>query len=213
MGTGHEAAENIYRSEAGMHFPKNDRQAEFMALADRLAERIAERADEHDRENTFPFENFEDLRREGFLALALPVELGGRGLSIYDFCLLQETFARGCGATALGTNMHWYNVGGGLHLFTESFRHRVAEAIVGEGAVVASSLSEPAASLGTPLVSARKVRLRQRAHGAGVAGAMLALLSGRPWGAYGPSVHLARAVRRARQDVLQRQAVRHGQLR
>ena len=53
--------------------------------------------------------------------------------------------------------MHWYNLGGGLHLFTEAFRRRVADAVVREGAVVASSLSEPGASLGAPLVTARKV--------------------------------------------------------
>src|SRR5262245_32538602 len=110
-----------------MHRPVTDAQRALLDTAEKVAARFAERAERHDRDATFPFENFEDLRREGFLALALPVELGGRSLSIYDFCLLQETFARGCGATALGTNMHWYNVGGGLHLFTESFRRRVAD--------------------------------------------------------------------------------------
>src|SRR5262249_10216534 len=130
------------------------------ALVDRaraLAERFAARAARHDREASFPFDNFADLHREGFLTLALPRDLGGAGLSIYDFCLLQETLAHGCGATALATNMHWYNLGGGLHLFTESFRRRVAKAVSGEGALVASSISEPGASLGAPQVVARKV--------------------------------------------------------
>ncbi|MFN8640509.1 MAG: acyl-CoA dehydrogenase family protein [Candidatus Binatia bacterium] len=122
-----------------------------------LARRFAERAERHDREGSFPFENFADLHAAGFLALALPPELGGAGLSLYDFCLLQEALAQGCGATALGTNMHWYNLGGGLHLFTDAFRRRVAEAVVRDGAVVASSLSEPGASLGAPQVTARKV--------------------------------------------------------
>ena len=41
-----------------MRYPTTERQAEFMALADRLAERFAERAAEHDREGTFPHETF-----------------------------------------------------------------------------------------------------------------------------------------------------------
>ena len=73
----------------------------------RLAAEFADRAERHDREASFPFENFDELRREGFLALALPRELGGSGMSIADFCELQEMLAHGCGATALGTNMHW----------------------------------------------------------------------------------------------------------
>ncbi len=140
-----------------MQPPLTDAQRELVATAQRLAARFAERAAQHDREASFPFANFDDLRREGFLALALPPDLGGRGLSIYDFCLLQETLARGCGATALGTNMHWYNLGGGLHLFTDSLRRRVADAVVREGALVASSISEPGAVLGAPQVTARKV--------------------------------------------------------
>ena len=134
-----------------------DAPRDLVATAQRLAADFAARAERHDREGSFPAENFDDLRREGFLALALPLDLGGRGLSIHDFCLLQETLARGCGATALGTNMHWYNLGGGLHLFTDGFRRQVAEAVVRDGAIVASSLSEPGASLGAPLVTARKV--------------------------------------------------------
>lgn len=137
--------------------PPTAAQSTLLDTARRLAAGFAARAERHDREASFPFENFDELRREGFLALALPRELGGSGMSIADFCRLQEALAHGCGATALGTNMHWYNLGGGLHLFTESFRRYVADAVVREGAIVASSLSEPGASLGAPLVVARKV--------------------------------------------------------
>lgn len=134
-----------------------DAQRPLVERARDLAARFAARAEQHDREASFPFENFADLHRAGFLALALPSDLGGGGLSLADFCLLQETLARGCGATALGTNMHWYNLGGGLHLFTDTFRRRVADAVVREGALVASSISEPGAVLGAPQTVARKV--------------------------------------------------------
>ena len=135
----------------------SDAQRARLDTARRLAERFAERAERHDREGSFPVENFDDLRAAGFLTLALPPELGGAGISLYDFCLLQEALGEGCGATALGTNMHGYNLGGGLHLLTESFRRRLAEAVVRDGAIVASSISEPGASLGAPQVTARKV--------------------------------------------------------
>lgn len=134
-----------------------DAQRALLATATELATRFAARAERHDRAADFPFENFADLHAAGFLALPLPAALGGRDLSLYDFCLLQEALGRGCGPTALGTNMHWYNLGGGLQQFTEPFRRRLAEAVVRDGALVASSLSEPGASLGAPQVTARKV--------------------------------------------------------
>jgi alkylation response protein AidB-like acyl-CoA dehydrogenase len=56
-----------------------ERQQEFVDLAGKLADTFAERADEHDRDNTFPFENYEDMRAAGFLRLTLPEELGGLG--------------------------------------------------------------------------------------------------------------------------------------
>ena len=62
-----------------MHYPRTERQAEFMALADRLAEQIAQRAAEHDREGTFPHEAFQLLHESGYLALTVPEEYGGRG--------------------------------------------------------------------------------------------------------------------------------------
>lgn len=132
-------------------------QEEMVATARALAARFASRAEKHDREASFPFDDFADLHREGVLALPLPVELGGRGLTLFEHCLLQEEIGRGAGPTALGLNMHVYNLGGGVGLFRDDFRRRVAAAVAGEGAVVASSISEPGASLGSPTVTARKV--------------------------------------------------------
>jgi alkylation response protein AidB-like acyl-CoA dehydrogenase len=140
-----------------MHPLLSDAQRALIGRAEGLAREFATRAATHDRDASFPFENFADLHRAGFLALPLPRALGGGAITIYEFCLLQETLARGCGATALGTNMHWYNVGGGLALFSDALRARVAQAIVADGAVVGSSLAEPNASLGAPQMTARKV--------------------------------------------------------
>ena len=55
-------------------YPYTDRQAEFMALGDRLAAVAAEQADEHDRNNTFPRNTFEALRASGYHAITVPEE-------------------------------------------------------------------------------------------------------------------------------------------
>lgn len=130
---------------------------DLLALADKVAASCAARAEKHDREGSFPFEDFADLHREGVLRLPLPADLGGGDLSLHEHCLVLERLARGAGPTTLGGCMHFYNLGGGFDLFRDSFRREVARAVIDDGAVIASSISEPGASLGSPTVVARKV--------------------------------------------------------
>jgi alkylation response protein AidB-like acyl-CoA dehydrogenase len=87
------------------------RTEQLLELAGRLADDFATRAAEHDRENTFPFENFDAMRREKYLALPLPESLGGLDATIKDFALCQERLAQGDGATALAVNMHLFALG------------------------------------------------------------------------------------------------------
>lgn len=94
-----------------MRPPLTDRQREIVELADGLAADFAQRAAEHDRERTFPFENYERMREAGYLGLTVPEELGGRGASLYELLLAQERLATGCGSTALAVNMHVSPVG------------------------------------------------------------------------------------------------------
>ena len=49
-----------------------ERQQRFVALADQLAVRFAERVTIHDRDGSFPFENYADLHESGYLRLASP---------------------------------------------------------------------------------------------------------------------------------------------
>ncbi len=83
-----------------------ERQQEFVDLASKLADSFAERAQEHDRDNTFPFENYEDMRATGFLRLTLPEELGGLGATQAEAIPAIERLAQGDAATALAVNMH-----------------------------------------------------------------------------------------------------------
>ncbi|BDZ37584.1 acyl-CoA dehydrogenase family protein [Microbacterium suwonense] len=75
-------------------------------LPDDLLERIRERAVVHDRENTFPQQDLDELREAGYLAILVPAELGGAGLGLEQAALLQQRLATASPATALAINMH-----------------------------------------------------------------------------------------------------------
>jgi alkylation response protein AidB-like acyl-CoA dehydrogenase len=82
----------------------------FVALAAELGQEFSRRAAEHDRENSFPGENFERMRERGYLRLAVPAELGGLGASMRQVCYAQAELAKHCASTALAVNMHLYLV-------------------------------------------------------------------------------------------------------
>jgi alkylation response protein AidB-like acyl-CoA dehydrogenase len=90
-----------------MHLEPSSRQRELIALARRLArERFAPRADRHDRDASFPFDDYADLRTEGLLGLCVPEHYGGLGADYETYCLVAEQLAQGNASTALTFNMH-----------------------------------------------------------------------------------------------------------
>src|SRR5260221_136680 len=80
-------------------------------LSDELIQSFGERASTYDRENRFFSEDFEDLRLAGYLEIAVPTELGGRGMNLAAVCQEQRRLAYRAPATALATNMHIYWTG------------------------------------------------------------------------------------------------------
>ena len=83
------------------------RQRELIALARDLArERFAPRAARHDREASFPFEDYADLRSAGLLGLCVPARHGGLGADYETYCLVAEQLAQGNASTSLTFNMH-----------------------------------------------------------------------------------------------------------
>lgn len=87
------------------------RQQELIDLARQLAiERFAPRAATYDRNASFPFEDFDDLRQAGLLALCVPERYGGLGASFETYCLVAEQVAQGNASTALSFNMHCYTM-------------------------------------------------------------------------------------------------------
>ena len=75
-------------------------------LPDDLLERIRERAPIHDRDNTFPQQDLDELRAAGYLSILVPTEQGGGGLSLAQAAILQQRLAGAAPATALAINMH-----------------------------------------------------------------------------------------------------------
>ena len=84
-----------------------DQQHELLAVASRLGrEKFAPRAPQYDREATFPFENYDDLRAGGLLKICVPRKHGGLGADFLTYCIVAAELGRHCGATALTWNMH-----------------------------------------------------------------------------------------------------------
>ena len=80
----------------------------FVELARTVGAVAAEHAADHDRDATFVTEAYEAMREHGYLALAVPTELGGLGATMRQVCHAQAELARHDGATALAVTMHLY---------------------------------------------------------------------------------------------------------
>jgi alkylation response protein AidB-like acyl-CoA dehydrogenase len=72
-----------------------------------LAADFATRAAVHDRNASFPFENFTALQEAQLLNLTVPQEFGGQGVGYATVCRVIETIAAGDAATALVLTMHY----------------------------------------------------------------------------------------------------------
>jgi alkylation response protein AidB-like acyl-CoA dehydrogenase len=100
----HDTHAPIFAPEA---FRLGGAQADLIAQARRFGARVlAPRAAQHDRDATFPIENFRDMHREGLLGVCIPRADGGLGADFSTYCLAAAELGRFCGATALSWNMH-----------------------------------------------------------------------------------------------------------
>jgi alkylation response protein AidB-like acyl-CoA dehydrogenase len=100
----HDSAAPIFDPEA---FRLDSGEAALIEKARRFGARVlAPRAARHDRDATFPIENFRDMAGEGLLAICVPASEGGAGASFRTYCLAAAELGRYCGATALSWNMH-----------------------------------------------------------------------------------------------------------
>ena len=119
-----------------------------------LGPSFRERAPRHDREATFPFDNYADLREAGLLGLCIPALYGGLGAGYRDYMHVAAELGRFCPTTALTFNMHtqtvlWTGVVADELEFTqeqrdahEAMRERLYGRILEQGAIHAQPLSE-----------------------------------------------------------------------
>ncbi len=115
-----------------------------------LAEEFAGRADGHDRDGSFPFENFVRLRSVGLLTLTAPGEFGGHGAGLTEACRVIGGIAQGDASTALVLAMQY--IAHALLAQSPSWpshlRERVFRDAVETGAMINHLRVEP--ELGTP---------------------------------------------------------------
>ncbi|MGA7986712.1 MAG: acyl-CoA dehydrogenase family protein [Burkholderiales bacterium] len=142
----------------GSNYPLNAKQSELVALADSVGPLFSQRAARYDREASFPFENYEDLRRTGLLGLCVPESFGGKGADLRSYAIVSATLGKYCGATALTFNMHacstlWPGIlADDLDMTSEQKRehelHRKIhfERVIRHGAVYAQPFSEGSAA-------------------------------------------------------------------
>ncbi|SDC45031.1 Acyl-CoA dehydrogenase [Pelagirhabdus alkalitolerans] len=87
-------------------FIKNERQQALVDKAIHLGALAKNRVKEAEQFAQLPQDTVKDLKESNYLSLTLPKELGGEGLSLYEFLLMQEKLATGDGATALSVGWH-----------------------------------------------------------------------------------------------------------
>jgi alkylation response protein AidB-like acyl-CoA dehydrogenase len=90
--------------------PKTQQDVDWLALAKQLGQQFAERATEADEHDRFVYENFADLKANGFVSAGVPQELGGAGLNQAQLCDILCELAQHCSSTALAFSMHTHQV-------------------------------------------------------------------------------------------------------
>ena len=91
----------------GPAHPLTEQQRTILDIAARLGkEKFAPRAAQYDRDATFPFENYDDMREAGLLRICVPEQYGGMGADFVTYVMAAAEIGRHCGATALSYNMH-----------------------------------------------------------------------------------------------------------
>ncbi len=83
---------------------------DWKQLTQELGKSFAARAEQHDKDGTFVFENYEALKLNKYFSAAVPEELGGGGLGHSEICSIIRILAHYCGSTALAFSMHQHLV-------------------------------------------------------------------------------------------------------
>jgi alkylation response protein AidB-like acyl-CoA dehydrogenase len=143
---------------------ESDAGREFVSRCEAHGADFEARADAHDRDGTFPVENFEEMKVSGVMRAAVPEEFGGLGVaSIRDLAIGLNRLGRADGSTAIALNMHlstcW--VSARLHRGEveqgESTGMGSFLALLGGGLVVMANATEPGTDNIHPLTELSRV--------------------------------------------------------
>lgn len=85
---------------------KTERQKEIYKLLDEREGAFKQCGAKADAENSFPYENIEELKKIGFTSLTVPKEFGGEEIPLYEMVLYLEKLGQADGSTALGLGWH-----------------------------------------------------------------------------------------------------------
>jgi alkylation response protein AidB-like acyl-CoA dehydrogenase len=129
-----------------MSFTPTPEQQAWVDKARALGPTFASRARRYDEAAEFPAENFDLLREEGFLSLAVPREYGGLGTGA-GYCefiphAVVETVAEYCGSTGWALLTHLQHCGLLAGMGSEEQKTRVFKDVVENGALMGSLGSE-----------------------------------------------------------------------
>ncbi len=130
-----------------MGMNRAERQQKFIRIAATHAEDFKTRVTQHDRENSFPFENVAAMKASGYTSMTAPEELGGGGADILDLVLAQERLGQGDLPTAITINMHLFAVGWVADLWRLDKRKNalgaLLESVVRDQLILSGGLSDP----------------------------------------------------------------------
>ncbi len=128
-----------------MKYIKTERQKRIYQLLDEREEAFKECGAKADAEGSFPFENFNELKKLRITSLTVPKEFGGEEIPLYELVLYLEKLGQADGSTALGLGWH---LGIMMDLadrrpWPEEVYKKVCERAVKEGALLNRAATEP----------------------------------------------------------------------
>jgi alkylation response protein AidB-like acyl-CoA dehydrogenase len=137
-----------------------DRLGEILPI---LTEEFAATAAAHDRDGSFPFENFAALHRHGLLALTVPVADGGAGADLATAARVIRAVAYGEPSTALVLVMQYLSHRAVLASWKPELQAAIRRDAVEHGALINALRVEP--ELGTPARGGLPATIGRRVEG------------------------------------------------
>jgi alkylation response protein AidB-like acyl-CoA dehydrogenase len=96
-----------------------EHKTDWVEVARALSPGFAARAPAHDANDSFPVENYRELKERRVFSAGVPAELGGGGASHAELCAMLRELGRACGSTALALSMHTHLVASQVWLWRQ----------------------------------------------------------------------------------------------